>query len=363
MQGAFGALLAPSALALLTTTFTDARERGKALGIFTAIAGGGGAIGLILGGVLTEYLSWRWCLYVNVAFAALALAGAIPLIRNQPRNPGARLDVPGSLLAAGGLVGIVYGFSQAATSGWGAAATIGPIVAGVVLLGAFVAVEHRVAHPLVPLGIIADRTRGAAYLGALIGGIGLIGTFLLSPTTSRTSWGSARCEAGLAFLPFIAGVMVAANFVSNTGLERFGPKVVVPVGMILAAGAAGWLTGMGVARRLRHPGGPGPGSPRARHRRASSRPPSASARPAPGPADSGVAAALVNSSNQVGGSLGAALLNTIAATAAASYLAQHQPDVSPQSATVHGDVIAFTFLAILFAAGAVVTALLFPRRP
>ena len=172
VQGAFGALLAPSALALLITTFTDGRERGKALGIFTAIAGGGGAIGLILGGVLTEYLSWRWCLYVNVAFAALALAAAIPLIRNQPRSPGARLDVPGSLLAAGGLVGIVYGFSQAATSGWGAAATVGPIVAGVVFLGAFVAVEQRVAHPLVPLGIIANRTRGAAYLGALTGASG-----------------------------------------------------------------------------------------------------------------------------------------------------------------------------------------------
>src|SRR6202046_4974076 len=130
VQGAFGALLAPSALSLLTTTFTDARERGKALGIFTAIAGGGGAIGLILWGARTEYLSWRWCLYVNVAFAAAALAGAIPLVRNQPRNPGATLDVPGSLLAAGGLVAIVYGFSQAATSGWGGASTGGPVARG-----------------------------------------------------------------------------------------------------------------------------------------------------------------------------------------------------------------------------------------
>src|ERR1700727_1787409 len=131
VQGAFGALLAPSALALLTTTFTDPRERGKALGIFTAIAGGGGAVGLILGGVLTQYLSWRWCLYVNVAFAAVALAGAAAWIRNQPRNPGARIDVPGSLLAVGGLVGIVYGFSQAAADGWTSASTVGPIVAGV----------------------------------------------------------------------------------------------------------------------------------------------------------------------------------------------------------------------------------------
>ena len=361
VQGAFGALLAPSALALLATTFTDPRERGKALGIFTAIAGGGGAIGLILGGVLTEYLSWRWCLYVNVAFAAVALAAAIPLITNQPRNPGARLDVPGSLLAASGLVAIVYGFSQAAASGWGSTWTAGPIAGGVVLLAVFALVERRVARPLVPLGIIADRTRGTAYLGAVIGGIGLIGTFLLVTYYLQGVLGFSPLRAGLAFLPFVAGVVVAANFVSNVGLDRFGPKVVVPVGMILAAGAAALLTGIGVHGGYGTRVAPalvliglgvgcivtsafslGPAGAR--------------------PADSGVAAALVNSSNQIGGSLGAALLNTIAASAAADYLTRHAHQVSVQAATVHGDVTAFTFLIVLFAAGAVVTALLFPPR-
>ena len=361
VQGAFGALLAPSALALLTTTFTDARERGKALGIFTAIAGGGGAIGLILGGVLTEYLSWRWCLYVNVVFAAVAVAGAVPLIKNQPRNPGARLDVPGSLLAAGGLVGIVYGFSQAAADGWGSVSTLGPIVAGVVLLAAFTAVEQRVARPLVPLGIIAERTRGTAYLGALISGIGLIGMFLLVTFYLQNVLGFSPLRAGLAFLPFIVGVVAAANFVSNRGLARFGPKKVVPVGMILAAGAAGLLTGIGtngsygtwVAPALVLMGlgtgcivtvafNLGPAGAR--------------------PADVGVAAALVNSSNQIGGSLGAALLNTIADSAAAGYLTGNAPHASLQAATVHGDVIAFTFLTVLFTAGAVTTALLYPRR-
>jgi EmrB/QacA subfamily drug resistance transporter len=361
VQGAFGALLAPSALALLITTFTAERERGKALGIYTAIAGGGGAVGLILGGVLTEYLSWRWCLYVNVVFAALALAGTIPLIRNQPRNPGARLDVPGSILAAGGLVGIVYGFSQASADGWDAAATIGPIVAGVILLGGFVAVERRVAHPLVPLAIIANRTRGSAYLGALIAGIGLIGAFLLITYYLQDVQGFSPLRAGLAFLPFIAGVLVAANFVSNRGLKRFGPKVIVPAGMIVAAAAAGWLTGLSVDGGYGTRVAPalvllGLGTGAIVTTAFSLGP--AGARPA----DSGVAAALVNSSNQVGGSLGAALLNTIAATAAASYLTQHGPHASLQSATVHGDVTAFTFLAILFAAGAVTTALLFPRR-
>ena len=283
------------------------------------------AIGLILGGVLTEYLSWRWCLYVNVAFVAAALAG------------------------------IVYGLSQAAADGWGSASTIGPVAAGVVLLGAFTAVEHRVARPLVPLGIIADRTRGTAYLGALIAGIGLIGTFLLITYYLQSVLGFTPIRAGLAFLPFIAGVVVSANFVSNTGLNRFGPKTVVPAGMILAAGAAGLLTGLGT-----HDGygthvapaliflGLGTGcivTPAFSLGPAGARP--AGARPA----DAGVAAALVNSSNQVGGSLGAALLNTIAAGTAASYLTA-SPQVTPQAVAVHGDVIAFTFLAALFASTA-----------
>jgi EmrB/QacA subfamily drug resistance transporter len=361
LQGAFGALLAPSALALLTTTFTDPRERGKALGIFTAIAGGGGAIGLILGGVLTEYLSWRWCLYVNVVFAAAALAGAVPLIRNQPRNREATLDVPGSLLAASGLAGIVYGFSQAAADGWASASTIGPIAAGIVLLGAFTVVEHRVARPLVPLGIIADRTRGTAYLGALIAGIGLIGTFLLVTYYLQGVLGFSPLRAGLAFLPFVAGVIAAANFVSNVGLRRFGPKIIVPAGMILAVAAAVLLTGIGVQ------GGYGthvaPALVLLGLALGCIITPAFSLGPAGArPADVGVAAALVNSSNQVGGSLGAALLNTIAATAAASYLTGTVPHVSPQAAIVHGDIIAFTFLAGLFAMGTVVTALLFPRR-
>jgi EmrB/QacA subfamily drug resistance transporter len=362
LQGGFAALLAPSALALLTTTFTDPRERGKALGIFTAIAGAGGAIGLLLGGVLTEYLSWRWCLYVNLVFAAVALAGAVPLITNQARNPGASLDVPGSLLAASGLTGIVYGCSRAASGGWGGAQTIGPIVAGLLLLAAFTVVERRVSHPLVPLSIITNRTRGTAYLGALIAGIGLIGTFLLITYYLQGVLRFSPLHAGLAFLPFIVGVIVAANFVSNVGLRKFGPKIVVPVGMVLGAAAAGLLTGIGTHGGYGFPVAPalvllglgtgcvvttafglGPAGAR--------------------PADVGVAAALVNSSNQIGGSLGAALLNSIAASAAAGYLVQHAPQASPLAATVHGDVIAFTFLTVLFAAGAVVTALLYPRRP
>jgi len=343
------------------TTFTDPRERRKALGIFTAIAGGGGAIGLLLGGVLTEYLSWRWCLYVNVVFAAAALTGGIALITNQPRSRAAAFDVPGGLLAVGGLVAIVYGFSEASTRGWDSGVTTGLIAAGVVLLAAFALVERRVVHPLVPLAIITDRVRGAAYLGAVIAGIGVIGTFLLVTYYLQGVLGFTPLRAGLAFLPFVAGVVVAANFVSNIGLGRLGPKLVVPVGMLLAAAGAGWLTRIGTHGSYGTDVAPalvliGLGAGCAVVSAFSLGP--AGARPA----DAGVAAALVNSSNQVGGSLGAALLNTIAAGASATYLAQHAPGASVTAATVHGDIVAFTFLIALFAAGAMTTALLYPRQ-
>jgi EmrB/QacA subfamily drug resistance transporter len=368
VQGAFGALLAPSALALLATTFTDARERGRALGIYTAIAGAGGAIGLLLGGVLTEYLSWRWCLYVNVFFAAVALVGALVFIAGQPRSATARLDVPGSLLAVGGVVAIVFAFSEAARDGWSSPLIVGLLVAGVVLLAAFTLVERRVAHPLVPPYILANRTRGASYLGATIGGLGLIGLFLLLTYYLQTILGFSPLQAGLAFLPFVAGVVVAANFVSNVGLARLGPKVVVPAGLLLSAAAAAWLTRIGVTGHYGTDVAPalvvvGLGTGAVITSAFSLGP--AGARPA----DAGVAAALVNSSNQIGGSLGASLLNTIAASATATYLAGHTvahgaaaTAHTVAAATVHGDVVAFTVLVALFVAGAIVTGLLFPRR-
>jgi EmrB/QacA subfamily drug resistance transporter len=361
VQGAFAALLAPSALALLNTTFTDTRERSKALGIYTAIAGGGGAIGLLLGGVLTQYLSWRWCLYVNVVFAVVALAGAAVLVTNQQRSRSAALDVPGSLLAVGGLVAIVFGFSEASTNGWGSGLTISLIAGGVVLLAAFVIVERRVGQPLVPPAIIGDRIRATAYLGAVIAGLGLIGMFLLVTYYLQGVLGFTPLQAGLAFLPFIAGVTIAANVVSNVGLRRLGPKVIVPAGLVIAAAGAAWLTRIGVHGGYTTVVAPalvllGLGLGCAVVSAFSLGPAGTQ------PADTGVAAALVNSSNQVGGSLGAALLNSIAASAAARYLAQHAADPSATAATVHGDIVSFTFLVTLFGAGAIITALLFPRR-
>ena len=177
-QGVFGALLAPAALSLLTTTFEGTKDRGKAFGVFGAIAGAGGAVGLLLGGLLTQYLDWRWCLYVNLVFAAIACAGAVVLLRQQPASGRPRLDLPGLAAEAGGMFGIVYGFSNAASDGWHAPATWGFLSAGAVLLTAFGYLETRVRQPLLPPRIVADRNRAASYLSILITGAGMFGIFL-----------------------------------------------------------------------------------------------------------------------------------------------------------------------------------------
>src|SRR5215207_9490465 len=164
-QGAFGALLAPAALAVLSTTFTDPHERGKAFGVYSAVAGGGAAVGLLLGGILTETLSWRWCLYVNLLFAIPAALAAMRLLVNEARHDRPPLDLPGTAAASLGLFALVYGFANSEMESWGDPVTIAMLVASALLLATFVAIESRVAHPLLPLRIVRDRTRGGVYLG------------------------------------------------------------------------------------------------------------------------------------------------------------------------------------------------------
>src|SRR5712672_1521430 len=173
IQGAFGALLAPAALSTLAVTFSDPAERGKAFGVYGAIAGAGGAVGLLLGGVLTEYLSWRWCLYVNVVLALVAVAGAVRLLANRPRDTKVYLDPAGTILVVAGLVGVVYGLSEAEIKGWGAPTTVALLAGGVLLLAAFVLVERRVSHPLLPLRIVLNRFRGGSYLAIGLSAVGL----------------------------------------------------------------------------------------------------------------------------------------------------------------------------------------------
>jgi EmrB/QacA subfamily drug resistance transporter len=243
LQGVFGALLAPTALAVLTTTFVIPKERARAFGVFGAIAGAGGAVGLLLGGFLTEALDWRWNLYINVFIAAFALVGAFLFVPSHTRTgPRPKLDVPGTILVSGALFGLVYGFSNAETDGWDSPATWGMLAGAVVLLVAFVAWQRRAGHPLLPLSIVLDRNRGAAYGSVLIAGAGMFGVFLFVTYYLQITLGYSPIQTGLSFLPMIGMLVLAAQLGTNLLVPRFGPKVMVPIGMVLGAGGMALLT-------------------------------------------------------------------------------------------------------------------------
>ncbi len=244
-QGVFAALLVPSALSLLTTTFTEPDERGKAFGIFGAIAVAGGAVGLLLGGALTEYLSWRWTLYVNLIFAGVAFTGGALLLRRQPSRIGPRLDIPGVLLVSSAVFCLVYGFSNAATHGWRTPSTYGFLAAGVVLLAAFAAWQGRAAHPLLPPRVVLDRNRGGAYASMLIAGAGLFGAFFFLTYYLQQTLGYSPLVTGVAFLPISAGSAVASNLAAIVLMPRVGPRPLVAPGMLVAAGAMVWLAQLG----------------------------------------------------------------------------------------------------------------------
>jgi EmrB/QacA subfamily drug resistance transporter len=370
-QGAFGALLAPSALSLLTTTFSDTRDRGKAFGVFGAIAGAGGAVGLLLGGLLTEYLSWRWCLYVNLLFAAVAAAGAVVLLRRQPPARRTRLDLPGALLVSAGMFCVVYGFSNAATHSWHTPSTWGFLAVGGVLLAVFAWWQTRAPEPLLPLRVVLDRNRGGAYLSVLIAGSGMFGIFLFLTYYMQGTLGFSPVVTGVAFLPMIALVVVFANVSNVVLMPRVGPRPPVVLGMLLAACAMVWLTRIGVhssyASVVLPPllvAGAGLGLVVA--------PSINTGTFGVAPSDAGVASASVNTGQQLGGSIGTALLNTLAASATAQYLAAHLgqqalggrpgPELAGL-ALVHGYDTAFWWSAAIFAGGAVIAGLLLRRGP
>ncbi|NQX10762.1 MFS transporter [Microbacteriaceae bacterium VKM Ac-2855] len=364
LQGVFGALLAPTALAVLTTTFTIPKERARAFGVFGAIAGAGGAVGLLLGGVLTENLDWRWNLYINVVIAVVAVIGAVLFVDHLERTgPRPKLDVPGTVLVSGALFGLVFGFSNAETDGWDSPATWGMLAGAAVLLVAFVLWQRRAAHPLLPLSIILDRNRGAAYMSVLIAGAGMFGIFLFVTYYLQVSLGFSPIQTGLSFLPMIAMLVLAAQLGTNIFVPRFGPKIMVPFGMVLGVIAMVMLTRLdldsGYAANVL------PALMVMGFAMGSIMP--ASMQTATLGVDrqfAGVASAMVNTSQQVGGSVGTALLNTLAATAAADYVAAHLPataEVAAQAA-IASYAAAYWWGAGFFAVGAVMSALLFRRK-
>jgi len=362
LQGAFGAILAPAALGTLVSTFRDPGERGRAFAVFGSVAAGGGAVGLLLGGLLTQYLSWRYTLYVNLVIAAIAVAGALAFIRSSRPASRPPMDWAGAVLACAGLFLIVFGFSHADTAGWAAPLTIASLALGTVLLAAFVTAELRVSHPLLPLRVLLDRTRGSSYLAIGVTGVAIFGVFLFLTYYMQQVKGYSPVTTGLLFLPMVGGILVASTLSSVVLLPRVGPRVLIAGGLLLSGGGTAYLGQLTVTSG--YPGdilpallamGLGFGMIFA---------PATNTATAGVPAyDSGVASALVNTMQQVGGSIGVSILSTVAASATASYLLTHHTGAqAAAAAATHGYTLAFTISACLLGLGALLAALMLPSH-
>ncbi|THC55152.1 MFS transporter [Streptomyces sp. A1499] len=369
VQGAFAALLAPAALSLLSVMFTRADERAKAFGVYGAIAGAGAAIGLLLGGVLTEYLTWRWTLLINIAFSAVAALGVRYVADERgPGRRGRRPDLPGAVLATGGLVCLVYGLTRAESDGWAAPVTLSLLGVAVVLLAVFVVLEARAPEPLLPLRVVLDRNRGGAYLCLAVVFVGMFGLFLFLTFYLQRDLGFSPLVCGAAFLPLTVGIMIGATLIGT----RLAP--LVPARPLITAGFLVGASGLVVLAQITPTGSyttvvlPGmfvmglglgtvlmPAVGLATH--------------AVTPRDAGVASAMVTTAQQIGCAVGTALLNTVAATATAAHLREHPP-LDPATAldstaraTVHGYSTAMWCAAGILAVVGVAAAALIDHRP
>src|ERR1700760_4738509 len=333
LQGVFGALLAPSALSLLTVTFEGSPDRPTAFGIFGAIAGGGASLGLILGGALTQILSWRWCLYVNLVIAIPTTIVALRLLVNHAAPQRDPIDIPGVLTSALGLFALVYGFSNAETHSWGATVTIVALVASPVLLAAFVLIERRTKYPLLPLHIVWNRARGGSYAALLMTGAGIFAVFLFLTYFMQVNLAFSPLKTGLAFLPLTVVLVITSTTVQTRLIQRTGVKPLVLLGMALGVVAMVLFTrltptssyGTGVLPGLLVVGA-GMGCIFA--------PTFSAATLGVAPNEAGIASAMVNTSQQIGGSIGTSLLSTIYASAVAGYLTSHSrvPGLLPAAA-------------------------------
>jgi EmrB/QacA subfamily drug resistance transporter len=367
-QGVFGAILVPTALSMLTTTFTKPAERGKAFGIYGAIAAAGGAVGLLLGGALTEYLSWRWALYINLVFAGAAFIGGMALLPRQPSAVKPRLDIPGVLGVSGALFCLVYGFSNAATHNWHTPSTYGFLAAGVVLFVLFGFWQTRAANPLLPPRVVLDRNRGTAYLSMLIASVGMFGTFLFLTYYLQQTLGYTPVVTGVAFLPIVGGIAFSANMSNIVLMPRVGPKPIVATGLLIAAGAMVWYSKLGVHTSY-GTGIVGPLILTGFGLGMVIAPSINTGTFGVAPQDAGIASASVTVGQQLGASIGTSLLNTIFASAVASYVTGyisthgHPTPALAGLALTHGYDTAFTWVAGIFAAGALIVGVLYRSGP
>jgi EmrB/QacA subfamily drug resistance transporter len=363
LQGLFGALLAPSVLSLLSTTFTDPRERARAFGIYATIAISGSAFGLILGGFLTQYLDWRWCLYVNLPIAVLVAFGAVTLIPTQHGSPEVRLDIPGVVLGCGGLVALVYGLGEAGAHGWASAGVVVPLALAGVLLASFIFWQSKAPNPLLPLRVLKNRNRAGSFLTIMLAVTGMFGTFIFLTYLLQTVDHYSPLKTGVAFLPLLAMNGLAATQLASRLMPYVSTRLLVVPGLLIGALGVALLTRLTPdASYVTHvlPSeillGLGLGLAVV--------PCISTATNNADPQDVGVTAAMTTTSQQIGASIGTALLNTIAAMATASYLAAHTNvgDLAAR-ATVHGFAVASGWAAGIFVLAAAVGGILITTHP
>jgi EmrB/QacA subfamily drug resistance transporter len=352
LQGFGAALISPAALSIISTTFAEGRERARALGVWAAIAIGGASVGLVLGGALTQAFSWRWIFFVNVPVGIVTFLAALRLVPESKDEHAHRgYDIAGAVTVTGGLMVLVYGLVNSATHGWSSTATIVSFVASAALLTAFVLIEQRSAEPLVRLSIFRTRSLTTANLSMFLAFSGMFAMFFFNTLYIQKVLGFGPLKAGIAFLPFTAGVMVSAGLASGFA-PRIGVRPIAVAGMVLTilglllfarvpvdgSYAADVLPGM-ILSSL------GMG--------AIFMPLTLVATTGLDNEDQGLASGLFNTSQQVGGALGLAVLTTIAAS---------HTDAQTATALVHGFHYAFAGAAVFVALALVVFVALLRKR-
>lgn len=366
LQGVGAALAAPSALALITTTFPAGKPRNTAMGVYAAMGGVGATVGLLAGGVLTDLLDWRWVFFVNIPIGLAVLAGTRTLVEAE-RHPG-RIDVPGAITGTGGLIALVYGITRAGEHGWTGSLTLALFAAAAVLLTGFLFRQARTADPMMPLRLFKDRSRSGSYATMLFIGAGMFATFYFLTLHMQLILGYSPVKTGFAYLPFSAGMGIAAA-ASSRMTAHLAPRLIAGPGLLVAAAGMFWFAGLD------------PDSSYAAHLLPamfvtalglgmSFVPMTLGAVSGVAHQDAGIASALLNTAQQIGGALGLAVLSTISTTAAndklpeaASTLYQALatkdfPLVSKASeALTHGYTVAFFGAGVMFLAGLAVTAI------
>ena len=364
LQGVAGALLTPAVLATLAASFPLPAERGKAFGIYGTAMGSASGLGVLVGGVLTEYLDWRWCMFVNLGFVAGALLGAIVFLRRDQAPTRPALDVPGIVLVSSGLFGLVFGFSHASTGGWLDTTTLGTVAAGAVLLAAFAYRQTQALSPVLPLRVVLDRNRGAAYLAIFMVGLGQFGMLLFVTYYCQRTLGFTAIQSGLAFLPWLAAFTTMSQVGSRVIAKRVGPRWTMAPGIAIAGVALIILSQLSVSSSYAAdvlPAlvlfGAGVGLTVAAAVNA--------ATSVVEPGHAGAASAMVNTSQMIGASLGTALLNSLAVAAVASYLVAHvgQAQAAVQAATHSYDVVFMISAVIMLSGSVLVGALARGERP